>query len=95
MNTFIIASIVTFIIWLFVLIKHLSSDDLDSTDKICWTVVLCTLNILGVVLYFICPIKSREIKPLISERDIKKAANNGTLRSVSYTHLTLPTILLV
>ena len=78
--TMIIFIVIAALVWLGVLIAHLNSDDLDPTDKICWTVVLCTLNILGVILYLICPIKSREKISLRSEDDIKKAANDGNLR---------------
>ena len=76
----IIIIVIAAVAWLAVLIAHLNSNDLDPTDKICWTVVLCTLNILGLILYFICAIKSREKISLRSEDNIKKAANDGTLR---------------
>lgn len=50
--TFLIGlSVVLFLIWLFELITHLRRTDLSDTDRIVWTIVLCTLNILGVVLY--------------------------------------------
>jgi hypothetical protein len=38
--------------WLSTLGQHLTNDKLDPTDKICWTVVLCTLNLLGVAIFF-------------------------------------------
>ncbi len=43
--------IVAELFWLRTLGKHLADDKLDPTDKICWTVVLCTLNLLGLIMY--------------------------------------------
>ena len=37
--------------WVVVLVRLLLREDLDSTTKISWVVVLCTLTLLGVVLF--------------------------------------------
>ena len=41
-----------FIIWILALVSHLRRTDYSDTDKIIWTIVLCTLNIFGVILYW-------------------------------------------
>jgi len=50
---FIGLSVVLFLVWIGVLVYHLRRTDLSDTDRIVWTVVLCTLNLLGVLLYAI------------------------------------------
>ena len=37
--------------WLAMLVQFLKRTDLDGTTKICWVVVLCTLTLLGLVLF--------------------------------------------
>lgn len=39
--------------WLAALVNFLKRTDLDGTTKICWVVVLCTLNLLGMILLLI------------------------------------------
>ncbi len=39
--------------WLATLVRLLRWTKLDATTKICWVVVLCSLNVLGLVLYII------------------------------------------
>ena len=41
------------LLWLVTLVRLLRSTELDGTTKICWVVVLCTLNVLGLVLFMI------------------------------------------
>ena len=41
------------IVWLWALVTVIRDRRMSDTDRIVWTVVLCTLNILGVVLYFL------------------------------------------
>jgi hypothetical protein len=51
--------------WLDKLVKHLANDTLDPTDKICWTVVLCSLNLLGLFMFLMAgpkPSKSEVIE---------------------------------
>lgn len=50
-------------IWLIALVQTLKRTDLDSTTKICWVIVLCSLNLLGLVLYAIWGPKEPERKP--------------------------------
>jgi hypothetical protein len=73
-------AITAFLVWLITLVSHLRSTHMDQTDKICWTVVLCTLNLLGLAIYFFLAPKAPEDKLLKSEAEIKKAANEGRLR---------------
>ncbi|MEO6846412.1 MAG: PLDc N-terminal domain-containing protein [Chthoniobacterales bacterium] len=56
---FLFGSILVFLIWLATLIKHIGRQDLKDTDKIVWTIILCTLNILGVILYWCMTPSSR------------------------------------
>jgi ABC-type transport system involved in cytochrome c biogenesis permease subunit len=37
--------------WVVALVRLLWRADLDSTMKICWVVVLCTLTLLGLILF--------------------------------------------
>lgn len=56
MNATLIILLIAELAWLYCLIAHLKTDDIDATEKICWTVVLCVLNVLGLVLYlFMAP----------------------------------------
>jgi len=76
LSTYSIFIIVAFILWLLTLISHLSysGEDINDTDKIIWTIVLCTLTILGMVLYwFMAPRKKLNIR---SEAELKKHFNN-------------------
>jgi dolichyl-phosphate-mannose--protein O-mannosyl transferase len=62
-----------FLIWMIALISHLRRTDYSDTDKIIWTVVLCTLNILGVILYwFFAP---RGDDGVLSEQELKDKFN--------------------
>ena len=73
----IIALIIALIelIWLWTLVAHLKNEEIESTEKICWTVVLCVLNALGLLLYIIFgPTGEEEIT---SEEELKKAFNEG------------------
>lgn len=61
--------------WLTALIQHLKDDQMKDVDKICWTIVLCTLNLLGLGLYMFLKLKGDDL----SEEAIKRAANEGRL----------------
>jgi len=62
-----------FVIWIMALVSHLRRTDHSDTDKIIWTIILCTLNILGVVLYwFIAP---RGNDRVLSEQELKDKFN--------------------
>jgi len=75
MNTLWIVLIIAQITWLWCLILHLQNKEIDSTDKICWTIVLCVLNILGLVLFI--AIGPKDKTEFESEEDLKKAFNDG------------------
>lgn len=62
------------------MVTHLKATDMDPTDKICWTIVLCSLNVLGLILYFIYGPKIRHEDSFDTEEKIKKAANEGRLK---------------
>jgi Phospholipase_D-nuclease N-terminal len=54
MNPFLLGlALVGFVLWLVTLVSHLRRVDLSDSDRIVWTVVLCTLNVLGMILYWI------------------------------------------
>ena len=51
--------------WIASLIHFLKRTDLDSTTKICWVIVLCTLNLLGMVLLAVWgPKQQQESEPI-------------------------------
>jgi len=68
------AGAIGFIVWLIVLVSHLRRTDYSDTDKIIWTIVLCTLNILGVILYWIfAPVGEHRV---LTEQELKERFNN-------------------
>lgn len=74
-TTWIIILILTQIAWLWALVAHLKTEDLNPTDKICWTVVLCVLNVLGLLLFIVCGPKATD--EYTSEEQLKQAINEG------------------
>lgn len=68
-------SVFLFLVWIGVLVHHLRRSDLSDTDRIVWTIVLCTLNLLGVVLYLaIAPQSDYRVE---SEAELKERFNRG------------------
>ena len=69
------------VIWLATLVRLLRWKDVDGTTKICWIVVLCTLNLLGLVLYAIWGPKKCEAPPhtrrLFEPANQKRATDDG------------------
>ena len=63
-----------FIIWIIALVSHLRRTDYSDTDKIIWTIVLCTLNILGVILYWIFAPAGQD--RVLTEQELKDRFNN-------------------
>lgn len=63
------------IVWLWALLTHLKSEEIKATDKICWTVVLCVLNVVGLLLYIFAGPKVKE--EFSSEEELKQALNEG------------------
>ena len=75
-NSWIIAIIVVSqIAWLWTLLAHLNDKECDPTDKICWTLVLLFLNILGMVLFFIGGPKEKDES--LSEEALKRSFNES------------------
>ncbi|MGZ0655313.1 PLDc N-terminal domain-containing protein [Coraliomargarita sp. W4R53] len=75
-NTWIILLIiVSQLAWLWTLLAHLNNQECSPTDKICWTIVLCVLNVLGMILYFIG--FPREKEENFSEEELKRSFNEG------------------
>lgn len=68
--------IIPFVIWITALISHLRRTDCTDTDKIIWTVVLCTLNILGVILYWFIGPRGEDDR-VLSEEELKGKFNRG------------------
>ena len=67
-------AVVGFALWLYTLVSHLRRSDLTDTDRIVWTVVLCTLNILGMILYW-AMVPAVEAGPARSEKELKEFFN--------------------
>lgn len=40
-------------IWLFAVVCHSRENEMRDVDKICWMIILCTLNAVGLVLYIL------------------------------------------
>lgn len=75
MNTVWIILIIAQAAWLWCLLSHLKNKEIDPTDKICWTVVLCVLNVLGLLLFIVAGPKDKT--EFESEDDLKRAFNEG------------------
>ena len=73
-----VIALIGFVIWIVVLISHIRRTDCSDTDKIVWTVILCTLNILGVVLYLSMGPSSEETR-VLSEQELKDKFNRGAM----------------
>jgi hypothetical protein len=66
--------ILSFVLWLGTLVSHLRRTDLSDTDRIVWTIVLCTLNVLGMVLYwFLAPAGESRVR---TEAELKEYFNS-------------------
>lgn len=64
-----------FVLWVAVLVSHLRRKDCSDTDRIVWTIVLCTLNIVGVALYFFMgPAGDARV---LTEQELKDKFNRG------------------
>ncbi len=79
MDAYLIILAVAELAWLYCLIAHLKAKDIDPTDKICWTVVLCVLNLFGLLLFIFLSPKSKTESVFENEERIKKEANEGKL----------------
>jgi hypothetical protein len=73
----IIICVVGFIIWMAALVYHIRRTDCSDTERILWTIILCTLNILGVFLYFFLGPKTEDER-ILSEQELKDKFNKGT-----------------
>lgn len=65
-----------FLVWMGMLIYHLRRRDISDTDRIVWTVVICTLNILGVILYFCIGPAGIESTKARTEEELKEYFNS-------------------
>ena len=64
-----------FLVWLFTLIGLLKRQDLKDAEKLIWTVVLCTLNVVGLLLYwFMAPAEKNPPRPR-SDKELKEHFN--------------------
>jgi len=71
-----VVAVVTFILWLRELVSLLKRQDMKDVDKIVWTIVLCTLNLLGLVIYwFLAPPKAKR-SIARSEKELKDYFNS-------------------
>ncbi len=75
-NSVLIGLILGVALWLWTLISLLGREDMKDTDKIVWTIVVCTLNVVGMILYWLMapsePHKVRteqELKDYFNSRD--------------------------
>jgi len=77
MDILIASGILSFLIWIAVLIYHIRRQDCSDTDRLLWVVVLCTLNILGAILYFFLAPPSEDCQ-ILTEQELKDKFNKGT-----------------
>ncbi len=68
-----------FILWLIELISLLKRQDLKDVDKIVWVIVLCTLNILGLLLYWFIASSKPVTSRIRSEKELKDYFNSRPL----------------
>ena len=58
----IIVGLFLFIAWLWTLGSVICNQKMKGTDRIIWVIVLCVLNVLGLILYWILsPVPSRPL----------------------------------
>ncbi len=69
----VLACVAAFAVWLTPLVSHRRRTGLPDTDRIVWTIVLCTLNILGMILYW--TIAPRGDHKVFSEEEHKAILN--------------------
>ena len=63
-----------FILWLVTLVSHIRRTDLTDTDRIVWTIILCTLNVLGMALYWcLAPAGKSQVR---TEKELKEYFNS-------------------
>lgn len=66
------------ILWLLTLGFFLKRTDLEATERLVWTIVLCTLNVVGMVLYWMIAPPCQASQPkVLSEKDLKERFNRG------------------
>ncbi len=65
-----------FLVWIGMLIYHLRRRDISDTDRIVWTVVICTTNIIGVILYFFMGPAGLESTKARTEEELKAYFNS-------------------
>jgi len=73
----IMIAFILFALWICALVYHLRRVDLPDTERIVWTIVLCCLNVLGVVLYF-CMVPAPPQEQPLSEADLKAKFNGDS-----------------
>jgi len=71
---FVIIFLCGLIIWLITLVSVIRSRDMKDADRMIWVVVLCTLNVLGLLLYWILAPSNqarsdKELKEYFNRRD--------------------------
>ena len=69
-------TLVVLLVWLLGLIELLKRQDMKDVDKIVWTVVLCTLNILGLLLYLFMAPSEKGSRRVRSEKELKDYFNS-------------------
>ncbi|MDR0532875.1 MAG: PLD nuclease N-terminal domain-containing protein [Verrucomicrobiales bacterium] len=79
-ETFITVVIALFVFWFATLVVVLSRKNWNGDDRVVWTVVICTLNILGAILYLLIGPKDPGAQGL-SEDELKERCNNNTLKN--------------
>ena len=70
-----------FVLWLIELVSLLKRQDIKDVDKIVWTIVLCTLNVLGLLLYWFMAPGGKKGGGARSEKELKDYFNSRADRS--------------
>lgn len=77
MPSLIFIAVIALVFWLLTLISFLKRTDLSDTDRIVWTIVLCTLSVLGMLLYwFLAPAGLEGPNRARTEQELKDYFNS-------------------
>jgi hypothetical protein len=77
-GTFLVFLVVAvFLLWLATLVSFLKRTDMKDVDRIVWAIVLCVLNVLGMLLYwFLAPVAPGSRTGARSDKELKEYFNS-------------------
>ena len=69
-------TIAILLLWLIALIELLKRQDMKEVDKIVWTIVLCVLNVFGLLLYWFMAPREKGPVHVRTEKELKDHFNS-------------------